>query len=76
MSQNLQSILEAARQLPSDERRRLAEQLLEEANSAEEAAPEAQAEALRIVDELYGSMKGFDRETVIWLAEDEELCGY
>jgi hypothetical protein len=33
-------------------------------------------EALRLVDQLYGSMKGLDTETVKWIAEDEELCGY
>ena len=36
----------------------------------------AEAEWLAIVDELYGTIKGLDRETIIWLAEDEELCGY
>ncbi len=34
------------------------------------------AAALALVDELYGVIKGVDRETLRWLAEDEELCGY
>jgi tetratricopeptide (TPR) repeat protein len=28
------------------------------------------------VEKTRGSMGGLDRETIIWLAEDEELCGY
>jgi|SRR5689334_23612250 len=28
------------------------------------------------VEKTRGSMSGLDRETIIWLAEDEELCGY
>ena len=31
---------------------------------------------LAIVEETRGTIKGLDRETIIWLAEDEELCGY
>lgn len=75
MSQNLQSVLDAARQLPPSERRRLIEQLMEETDAAKNSS-QAHAEALRIVDELFGSMSGLDRETVKWIAEDEELCGY
>ena len=40
MSQNLQSVLEAARQLPPEQRRRLAAQLLEEVEKNEPRAPE------------------------------------
>lgn len=32
--------------------------------------------ALEAVEKTHGSMKGLDRDTIIWLAEDEELCGY
>jgi hypothetical protein len=35
-----------------------------------------QAVGLAIVEELYGSIKGLDRETLIGVAEDEELCGH
>ncbi len=37
---------------------------------------EEQAAALEIVERLSGTIKGLDRETIIWLAEDEKLCGY
>jgi len=76
MSQSLQDVLEAARQLPLDERRRLAEQLLAEVQRTGEAIAVEQAAALTVVEELYGTIKGLDRDTLIWLAEDEELCGY
>ena len=76
MSQNLQTVLDAARQLPPGEKRLLIEQLTQESDAADATVSQARAEALRIVDELYGSMKGLDRETVKWIAEDEELCGY
>src|SRR3989442_14369220 len=73
MTENLQSVLEAARRLPPSERRFLIEQLRQETVAADENASQAPAESLRIVDELYGSMKGLDRETIKWIAEDEEL---
>jgi hypothetical protein len=79
MSQTLQDVLDAARQLPPDEQRRLAEQLLEEADQESRSDKQLTAEQvanLEIVDKLYGTIKGLDRETIIWLAEDEELCGY
>jgi len=76
MSQILQDMLDAARQLPLDERRRLVEQLLEDISRQEGAVIAEQAAALRIVEELYGTIKGLDRDTLIWLAEDEELCEY
>lgn len=75
MSQNLASILDAAQNLPLEEQRRLAEQLLKNIARTQEAAPEVQA-ALAIVEETYGSMKGLDRETLLRLANDEEFCGY
>ncbi len=75
MSQNLASILDAAQNLPLEEQRRLAEQLLKNIARTQEANPEVQA-ALAIVEETYGSMKGLDRETLLRLANDEELCGY
>src|SRR5213080_2487937 len=76
MTENLQRVLEAARRLPPGERRFLIEQLRQETVAADETASQARAESLRIVDELYGSMKGLDRETIKWIAEGEELCGY
>jgi len=75
MSQSLQDVLDAARQLPLDERRRLAEQLLADVNRTGEAMTAEQATSLALVEELYGTIKGLDRDTLIWLAEDEELCG-
>lgn len=79
MSQSLQDVLDAARQLPPNEQRRLAEQLLEESNQMnrnDEQLTAEQAEWLAIVERTHGTIKGLDRETIIWLAEDEELCGY
>jgi hypothetical protein len=76
MSDNLEAVLEAALRLPPDEQRQLAEQLPAAAKRADEARLAEEAEWLAIVDELYGTIKGLDRETIIWLAEDEELCGY
>ena len=76
MSDNLEAVLEAALRLPPDEQRQLAEQLPAVARSTDEARLAEEAEWLAIVDELYGTIKGLDRETIIWLAEDEELCGY
>jgi hypothetical protein len=32
--------------------------------------------ALEAVEKTEGTMKDLDKETIIWLAEDEELCGY
>ncbi|MBA3441937.1 MAG: hypothetical protein H0T92_18920 [Pyrinomonadaceae bacterium] len=75
MSQNLASILDAAQNLPLEEQRRLAEQLLKNIARTQEADPEVQA-SLAIVEETYGSMKGLDRETLLRLANDEEFCGY
>jgi hypothetical protein len=78
MSQSLQNILEAARQLPSAELRRLVEQLLQEVGSTDSQTPDEirKQRALSIVEETYGSIKGLDRATLISLAEDEEYCGY
>lgn len=76
MSDNLETVLEAALNLPPDEQRQLAAQLTPVASRTAEARAAEEAEWLAIVDELHGSIKGLDRETIIWLAEDEELCGY
>jgi len=76
MSETLEAVLEAALKLPPDEQRQLAEQLPAVAKGTDEARLAEEAEWLSIVDELYGTIKGLDRETIIWLAEDEELCGY
>lgn len=78
MSRSLQDVLNAARQLPPDELRRLVEQLVAEVRvtgnaSAEEAR---RRRAASIVEETYGSIKGLDRATLISLAEDEEYSGY
>jgi len=78
MSQNLQSVLEAARQLSPEQRRRLAAQLLEEVEKNEPLAPALarKQSALSIVEETFGSIKGLDRVTLTQLTEDEEFSGY
>ena len=59
--------------------------IMERLRSGPEAEPETGAgdhpavdtlADLNPVEQTRGSMKGLDRETIIWLAEDEELCGY
>jgi hypothetical protein len=70
----VEEILAEARKLPPEEQRQLASALLTEAvprNKEEDVRA-----ALAIVEETSGSIKGLDRETIIWLAEDEELSGY
>jgi hypothetical protein len=78
MSQNLQSVLEAARQLPPEQRRRLAAQLLEEVGVNELPTSELprKQRALSIVEETLGAIKGLDRVALAQLAEDEEFSGY
>jgi hypothetical protein len=78
MNQSLQDVLKAARQLPSDEQRRLVEQLVAEVHLTADPAPEGarRRRAASIVEETYGSIKGLDRATLISLAEDEEYSGY
>jgi hypothetical protein len=76
MSENLEAVLEAALRLPLEEQRQLAEQLSAGTNVSDEARLAEEAEWLEIVEETRGTIKGLDRETIIWLAEDEELCGY
>jgi hypothetical protein len=78
MSQDLQNILEAARQLPPEQRRRLAAQLLEEGGVNEPPASELtrKQRALSIVEETFGAIKGLDRVALAQLAEDEEFSGY
>ena len=77
MSQNLTTILKAARQLPIKEQRQLAAQLLKQIGTDEHPESEAtKRNSLSIVNETYGSIKGLKRATLIRLAEDEEFCGY
>lgn len=78
MSQSLQDVLNAARQLPPDELRRLVEQLVAEIRSTAGPTPEEarKRRAVSIVEETYGSIKGVDRATLVSLAEDEEYSGY
>ena len=71
MSQvSFESILNEARKLPLEEQAHLVERLLEEIQS------EKRQKALEAIERTRGRIKGLDRETIIWLAEDEELCGY
>ncbi|MCI0489919.1 MAG: hypothetical protein L0229_25280 [Blastocatellia bacterium] len=73
--ENLDALLDAARKLPVDEQRQLVEQLMKETGRVA-STPDQVQEALEAVEQTHGSLKGLDRDTIIWLAEDEELCGY
>jgi hypothetical protein len=76
MSENLEAMLGAALRLPLEEQRQLAGQLPVVTNLSDEARLAEESEWLAIVEETRGTIKGLDRGTIIWLAEDEELCGY
>jgi hypothetical protein len=76
ISENMEAVLKAGLRLPLEERRQLAEQLSSVTNISDEARLAEEAEWLAIVEETRGSIKGLDRETIIWLAEDGELSGY
>jgi hypothetical protein len=62
--------------LPLEEQRQLNGQLPAVTNLFDEARMAKEAEWLVIVEEASGTIKGLDCETIIWLAEDEELSGY
>lgn len=70
----VEEILAEARKLPPEEQRQLASALLTEAGPR--SKEDDVRAALAIVKETSGSIKGLDRDTIIWLAEDEELSGY
>jgi hypothetical protein len=72
MSASLESILEAINKLPPNERQQLSEELAKKISLTEEERAAKHA----LVDRLFGSMKGLDRETIIKIAEDDEFCGY
>lgn len=72
---SLEQLLDAARKLPPEERRVLAEELIRESKAGVAIVNPVEA-ALDAVEQTRGAMKGLDRDTIIWLAEDEELCGY
>lgn len=76
MNESFETLLNAARQLPPVQQKLLARKLLEEPVTPAAPLTEEQIAALEIVEQLSGTIKGLDRETIIWLAEDEELCGY
>jgi hypothetical protein len=71
----VEEILAEARKLPPEEQRRIASALLTEAERQKEGEDDVWT-ALAIVEQTSGTIKGLDRETIIWLAEDEELSGY
>jgi hypothetical protein len=75
MSQNLESVFDAARELPPGEQRELAERLLTALDRTRDRDEELAAN-LAIVERTYGTIKGVDRETIIRIANDEEFCGY
>ena len=71
MNESFESLLDAARQLPP-----IQQKLLEQEPDSAAQLTESQQTALEAVEKLSGTIKGLDRETILWLAEDEELCGY
>ncbi|HXG63767.1 MAG TPA: hypothetical protein VNO70_01595 [Blastocatellia bacterium] len=73
--ENVDAVLDAARKLPPEEQRQLLEQLMKEISPGSTPREQAQA-SLDIVEQTRGTIKNLDRETVMWLAEDEESCGY
>lgn len=75
MSSPVEDLLAEAQKLPLAEQKELSARLSAEINNSESQTSDAEAN-LRFLDELFGKIKGLDRETIIWLAEDEELCGY
>ncbi len=76
MTESFEILLDAARQLPPVQQKLLAHKLLENTESTVASLTEKQRAALEAVEKTRGTIKGLDRETLIWLAEDEELCGY
>ena len=62
--ESLNSVLDAARKLP-----------LKNADNVDSTQNQIQA-AVEAVERSQGTMQGLDRDTIIRLAEDEELCGY
>ncbi len=75
MGATIESILEAVRALPLEQRSELIARLTAEVSKPKLTEEEIQAN-LKIVEETHGTIKGLDRETLISLAEDEEYCGY
>lgn len=76
MTESFEILLNAARQLPPVQQRLLSQKLLENAEPVAATLTEQQLAALDAVEKTRGTIKGLDRDTLIWLAEDEELCGY
>ena len=75
--ESLKSILDAARKLSPDQQRLLVELLGKKKKGGQiKAVSNRTQRALEAVEKTRGSMKGLDRDTIIWLAEDEELSGY
>jgi len=70
--ESFQEILEAARRLPVEEQRQLAQQLLENFQPDRTDAPQPTS----LAEQMWGTIKNVDRETLIQLAENEEYSGY
>lgn len=69
MSQKLESVLDAARQLPLDEQRQLAARLLEDAVRAQTTEAEIEAN-LQIIERTHGWSPGFFEATAgAWQGE-------
>ncbi len=75
MRTDLLSMIEETWKFPVEEKRQLADLLLEDFDKVERRDKEIQA-ARAIVTETSGSMAGLDRATLIQLAEDAEFSGY
>jgi len=75
MSSDLLAVFEEAKKLPVEEKRELATLILDDIEHSLSGTNRKESD-LVIVEQLFGSLKGLDKETVKWLAEDEELCGY
>jgi hypothetical protein len=70
--ERFQNVLEAALQLPVEQQQKLAEQLLRRV----ESKPTAQSPPASLAEQMWGTIKNVDRETLIRFAEDEEYSGY
>jgi hypothetical protein len=76
MSQtSFEFVLNEALKLPMEQQQQLIEQLSKGIRK-NRLTEEQKKAAKEIVKRTRGRIKNLDRETIIWLAEDEELCGY
>lgn len=69
-TEDMKTLLDAARKLSPEEQQQLIDRLLEGLKTTSPGQGES------VVERTYGTIKNLDRETIIRLAEDEEFCGY